>query len=656
MTTTRIKDKISQLVRSQFPEFIQSDYNTFITFIEAYYRFLEQDQGANELIQNSRSYSDIDLTTEAFVKYFLKNYAPDIPQSVLANKKLIVKKVKDLYEAKGSELSFDLLFRFLFNSTVDINYPYDFVLRASDGRWSQKVSLRLQTLTGNRDVITNRILRYTSSNGFIYETPILETKNLTATITEVFLDPNRIAPNYALGDTIIVPTSTGSVFTGTIIPTTTGFTVTQAGSGFRVGQVYTVNYEGGVSSLFQITALTTAGGISELKFIGFGYGFPTDIGTTFTAVFDPSKTVSEIAEGISSSTQGFGSRGSILLDDITSPSRYFDTDYVEPFYTFTSLASSFDTGTFSPASVGTAAPPSNFAIITMRFGALSRYPGLFTAPNGFLSEPDVRLQDALLYQPFAYQTNTELDVNDFFDIVKNLIHPAGQRLFNNRLVVESVDLSANVLVSPTSNVFTELLDVFDILDVQTYNLTKNLDDTQIVSEDSSLSITKEFEDSSLISESSNITFNLQTIEDSVGTSDDPVVGFFVTRTFTEQRSNDYFLETYADDYAVVTGFVMTDNDSINFQPGQSDSTGISDVPLIQLQLPTITDQTTISDAPTLSSTVALTDTQTITQEISIQLLVNINNQTTISEQISGINPNYAEQGYFANIYAGEVVI
>ena len=336
MTTTRIKDKISQLVRSQFPEFIQSDYNTFITFIEAYYRFLEQDQGANELIQNSRSYSDIDLTTEAFVKYFLKNYAPDIPQSVLANKKLIVKKVKDLYEAKGSELSFDLLFRFLFNSTVDINYPYDFVLRASDGRWSQKVSLRLQTLTGNRDVITNRILRYTSSNGFIYETPILETKNLTATIIEVFLDPNRIAPNYALGDTIIVPSSNGSVFTGIIVPTTTGFTVTQAGTGFRVGQVYTVNYEGGVSSLFQITALTTAGGISELKFIGFGYGFPTDIGTTFTAVFDPSKTVSEIAEGISSSTQGFGSRGSILLDDITSPSRYFDTDYVEPFYTFTS--------------------------------------------------------------------------------------------------------------------------------------------------------------------------------------------------------------------------------------------------------------------------------------------------------------------------------
>lgn len=656
MATTRIKEKISQLVRSQLPEFIQADYETFVVFIEAYYRFLEQDQGAFELIQNSRAYGDIDQTTEAFVKYFLKNYAPDIPTNVLANKKLVVKKIKDLYESKGSELSFDLLFRFLFNKTATINYPYDFVLRASDGRWSQKVSLRIETISGNRDIIANRLLRYTSSNGFIYETPILETKNLSSTITEVFLDPNLIAPSYTLGDTVVVPSSNGNVFAGTIVPTTTGYAVTQAGSGFRLGQVYTVNYEGGVSSLFQITALTSGGGISELKFIGFGYGFPTDIGTTFTAVFDPSKTVSEISEGISSSTQGFGSRGSILLDDVTSPDRYFDSNYVEPFYTFTSLASSFDTGTYSPASVGDVAPPSNFAIITMRLGAISRYPGLFTAPNGFLSEPDVRLEDALLYQPFAYQTNTELDVNDFYDIVRNLIHPAGQRLFNNRLISGTIDLSANLVLSPTSNVFTELLDVFDVLDVQTYNFNKVLEDVQTVSEDSSINITKEFDETLNILETPSITFTLQTINDSVSMSDDETVGYFVTRTFIEQRSNDYFLETYADDYAQVTGFVMLDASSVSLDSGLTDVSSISDAPTIQLQLPTIVDALTMSEQALLSSNVVFADTQTISEQISIELQLGINNQTTISESISGLIPNYAEAGYFANIYAGETVI
>ena len=182
MSTTRIKEKVSTLVGSQLPEFIQNDYTTFVTFLEAYYKFLEQDQGAFELIQNARKYSDIDQTTEAIVKYFVKNYAELIPDSVLANKKLLVKRVKDLYEAKGSELSFDLLFRLLYNTTVSINYPNEFVLRASDGRWEQKVSLRLQTITGDRSVLPNRLLTYTANNNILYETPILEVKNLTSTV------------------------------------------------------------------------------------------------------------------------------------------------------------------------------------------------------------------------------------------------------------------------------------------------------------------------------------------------------------------------------------------------------------------------------------------------------------------------------------------
>jgi len=51
MTTTRIKEKVSQLVNSQLPEFIRSDYTTFVAFLEYYYQFLEQDQNAHELVK-----------------------------------------------------------------------------------------------------------------------------------------------------------------------------------------------------------------------------------------------------------------------------------------------------------------------------------------------------------------------------------------------------------------------------------------------------------------------------------------------------------------------------------------------------------------------------------------------------------------------------
>ena len=174
---SRIKEKISAIVSSQLPEFIQTDYTTFVAFVEAYYRFLEQDQGAYELIQNSRSYSDIDKTTPAFVKYFLKNYAKDIPTSTLANQKVLIKKIKDLYESKGSELSFKLLFRILYNTDISIFYPYEFVLRASGGTWQQLNSLRLQTVFGNREDLLNRSITYTTG-GIVYTTPIIEVKNL----------------------------------------------------------------------------------------------------------------------------------------------------------------------------------------------------------------------------------------------------------------------------------------------------------------------------------------------------------------------------------------------------------------------------------------------------------------------------------------------
>lgn len=160
MPTTRIKEKISALVSSQLPEFIQSDFPTFVSFIEAYYRFLEQDQGALELVQNARSYNDIDSTVDSFVEYFVQTYAPNIPFKLLVDQKLLIKKIKSLYEAKGSELSFKLLFRILFNSDVSVVYPYENVLRVSGGKWEQKFSLRLETVSGNRNAIIDRFLTY----------------------------------------------------------------------------------------------------------------------------------------------------------------------------------------------------------------------------------------------------------------------------------------------------------------------------------------------------------------------------------------------------------------------------------------------------------------------------------------------------------------
>ena len=73
MATTRINEKVSELVNSQLPEFIRSDYTTFVAFLEYYYKFLEQDQSPQEVIQNVRSYGDSETTIESLIDVFFNS-------------------------------------------------------------------------------------------------------------------------------------------------------------------------------------------------------------------------------------------------------------------------------------------------------------------------------------------------------------------------------------------------------------------------------------------------------------------------------------------------------------------------------------------------------------------------------------------------------
>ena len=75
------------------------------------------------------------------------------------------------------------------------------------------------------------------------------------------------------------------------------------------------------------------------------------------------------------------------------------------------------------------------------------------------------MQDSLLYQPFAYQLVTGLDINNFKDIILDTIHPAGQRLFNNRELSGVLDVRGNVsTTADASSVVVNLFEKFAVDD------------------------------------------------------------------------------------------------------------------------------------------------------------------------------------------------
>jgi hypothetical protein len=443
MTTSRIKEKISTLVQSQLPEFVRSDYSTFVSFLEAYYEFLEQDQSSQELIQNALSYSDIDKTASSFVQYFLKNYANSISPSSLANKPLLIKRINDLYTSKGGEMSFKLLFNILYDTSVALNYPYEYVLRASDGVWEQRVSIRVTLVDGSASDILNRYL-ILEKNGIVYKTNIIRLKDLGNNLYELFLDSNTLGA-YAVDDIVSVSDNEGVIFVGTVAPTTTGYSVIAAGKNFKVGQIFTLNVAGAVDTIIQVTGVDSSGGITNIKFINFGYGFTSSV----TANFDANLPVATTVQAKASRTLGFIEGITIFKNYSASDSnRYFDTDYTvaSQLYTGNLTHNLSTTVSYSEGSSSGSQTDDRIATIIFTLGAVGRYPGAYTSNKGFLSEAEVKLQDNLLYQPFAYQTVTDLDISKFYDAVKFLVHPAGQQLYNNRTITNEINVAANVSV------------------------------------------------------------------------------------------------------------------------------------------------------------------------------------------------------------------
>ena len=444
---SRITERISTLVNQQLPEFVSSEHSIFVSFLEAYYRFLEQDQSAHEIIQNARLYADIDRTSSSFIQYFLANYGSLIPTDVLANKQILIKRLKDLYTAKGSELSYKALFRVLYNTEVSVRYPYENVLRASDGVWNQQVSIRVRKLNGSISGVLNRNLLLVK-NSITYSASITRIKVLSSDLYEVFIKA-RIIPSYSVDDIVYVLDDNVEMFKGYVEPTPVDYRIVYSGSGFRVGQIIVINLSGAVDTVVQITGVSGTGGITKLKFISYGYNFPKE---SITVDIFNDLTIAGRALTTTTTTNGFNESVQVLLQYTgTEPDRYFLTDYVEIDYNGELLFSQNIDG-YTPGGSTTVSASGDPSVASIEFlmGAVGRYPGQFLSNKGFLSEPDVRLQDDQLYQPYAYQLQTDLDITKFYNIVKALAHPAGMSMFNNRIISTTSDIKSNVMVTHQS--------------------------------------------------------------------------------------------------------------------------------------------------------------------------------------------------------------
>jgi hypothetical protein len=195
----QFNNKTSLRVSEQLPEFIRDDvnYQTFVSFIEAYYAWLETTNAANSIstITNSTgqgasygsknilNYIDVDNTLDEFLAYFINDFLPYVPEDALADKRKLLKISKQLYKTKGNEKSYKFLFRALYNSDAETFNTSDQILKVSDGKWIVPRSIKINSLADEWLLIDN--LRLFGETSKSYAT--VNNSKQVGTKTEIFI-------------------------------------------------------------------------------------------------------------------------------------------------------------------------------------------------------------------------------------------------------------------------------------------------------------------------------------------------------------------------------------------------------------------------------------------------------------------------------------
>jgi predicted nucleic acid-binding Zn ribbon protein len=237
---------VSASIFEQLPIWAKSTYQNFADFLEAYFEWMESSNNVLFHAKKIRDYRDIDKTITQFVEHFEAQYLKNIPtklyddtsvSGIKVDKATLLKNAKKFYSAKGSEKSYKLLFRILFNEDVQFYYPKVDMLYASDGKWNYNKIVRVVT-TGIDvfDFVGREITGLTSGATAAVENAYLISIDGTS-VGELFL-------NHVIGTFTEEETISCSAVSAKLYNMLSAITITNPGTGYAVGDSITISGSG----------------------------------------------------------------------------------------------------------------------------------------------------------------------------------------------------------------------------------------------------------------------------------------------------------------------------------------------------------------------------------------------------------------------------
>tara|TARA_Y100001938_G_scaffold151048_1_gene245466 strand:- start:1440 stop:3443 length:2004 start_codon:yes stop_codon:yes gene_type:complete len=367
------------------PEFVSLDHQKFVSFLKQYYVWMQQEGNPKFQSFGLDDLNDIDDTIEEFKIHFYNQYLQNFPVELDSKADLdkVLKRIVDVYKIKGTEESYRTLFRILFNQTPRFHYPSNDLMRLSDGNWVEPTILKT-TQTNNIEDLFNMIGRQ-----------VVQRK-----------PEDNSVESYG--------------FVESVVP----FGV----SGYEVAEIELSGVFGSFRPEGYIECELEDGnvireyiypGISDIKIVDGGTGY-------------------NITDTINIGGTGEGRNASAKISDVSSTGQILAISVKDSGVNYRSsdkIVLSINTLSGSGATLGCSGGV-----------ALDTRPGFYSGDDGLLGS-DRRIQDNNYYQDFSYVVKSTMNLNEYGEILKRLIHPAGLKLFSQALFEELKQIDTGVTES-----------------------------------------------------------------------------------------------------------------------------------------------------------------------------------------------------------------
>ena len=250
-----------------------------------------------ENIQQFLNYSDPDHTIADFLTQMKEEFLKTIPtdtHSSLDTRKLI-KNIKSLYRAKGTDKAHKAFFRMLFNEPSEIYKPNEDMLRVSDGKFSTNTFIRCtqtaaQALNDPIFLIGQVITQANNpaDDSINKATAVVENvtkfREGTVEIIEVEINDDTTTGTFVNGEVVEGENfnDANEIIKLTVSQAVSTTTITNAGGTLTVGDEATVSGGAGAGARIQVKDLTGAG-VDEVIVNAGGTGYQEGDTLTFSS-------------------------------------------------------------------------------------------------------------------------------------------------------------------------------------------------------------------------------------------------------------------------------------------------------------------------------------------------------------------------------------